>query len=158
MEDDIKLTPWSTIRVDPITLETNIEGVFSGGDAVWGAGTVIEAIGAGKEAAISIDRYINGENLKKGRGKKPEIAKISLDGVKMKRKVPIRYMPLDRRKHNFEEVELGYTEEEAIEEARKVMESFGGRVIVIPYYPAQSSSGIKSEIKNRFGQESRQGG
>jgi len=39
--------------------------------------------------------------------------------------------------------------EEAIKEAREVMEGIGGRVIVIPYYPAESSTHIKNEIKNR---------
>jgi len=40
-------------------------------------------------------------------------------------------------------------DEEAIEKAREVMESIGGRVIAIPYYPAESSTHIKNEIKNR---------
>jgi len=124
MDDDLKLTPWSTIHVDPLTLATNIEGVFSGGDAVWGAGTVIEAIGAGKEAAVSIDRYINGEDLKEGRGIKPEVAKVP-EGVKKKRKVPMKYLPLEQRKNNFDEVELGYTDEEAIEEARRCLNCGG---------------------------------
>ena len=38
--------------------------------------------------------------------------------------------------------------EEAIKEARDYMESIGGRVIVIPYYPSQSSTHIKNQIKN----------
>ncbi len=42
----------------------------------------------------------------------------------------------------------GHTEE-AIEEAREVMESIGGKVIVIPYFPTQSSSKIKSKIKQK---------
>jgi phosphoenolpyruvate phosphomutase len=37
---------------------------------------------------------------------------------------------------------------EAIAEARKYMESIGGRVVVIPYYPSHSSAGIKDQIKN----------
>ena len=36
--------------------------------------------------------------------------------------------------------------DEAIEDARKVMEEFNGRVIVIPYYPSQSSTDIKEKI------------
>ena len=40
-------------------------------------------------------------------------------------------------------------DEEAVEKAREVMESIGGRVIVIPYYPAESSTHIKNEIKKR---------
>jgi heterodisulfide reductase subunit A len=123
--DEIELTSWKTIQADPLTHETNIKGVFSGGDAVWGAGTVIESIGAGKEAAISIDRYINGEDLREGREEKPEIAKPSIEGVRKKRKVPMRYLPLNERKGNFKEVELGYSEEEAIEEARRCLDCGG---------------------------------
>jgi heterodisulfide reductase subunit A len=123
--DDLKLTKWDTIHYDPVTLETNIEGVFSGGDAVWGAGTVIEAIGSGKEAAISIDRYINGIDLRHGREEKPEIARPSVEGLKKKNMVPMRYLPVEKRKNNFDEVELGYTEEEAIEEARRCLNCGG---------------------------------
>jgi heterodisulfide reductase subunit A len=123
--DDVELTKWSTIRADPVTLETNIEGVFTGGDAVWGAGTVIEAIGAGKEAAVSIDRYLNGEDLREGREEKPEIAKPSTENVRKKKKVPMKYIPIKERKGNFKEVEIGYTEEEAIEEARRCLDCGG---------------------------------
>ena len=38
--------------------------------------------------------------------------------------------------------------DEAIDDARKVMESIGGRVVVIPYFPSQSSTNIKNDIKN----------
>ena len=37
--------------------------------------------------------------------------------------------------------------DEAIEEAREVMDSIGGKVVVIPYYPTQSSTNIKNNIK-----------
>ena len=36
---------------------------------------------------------------------------------------------------------------EAIEEARRIMGSLGGRVVVIPYYPMESSTAIKNRIK-----------
>ena len=39
--------------------------------------------------------------------------------------------------------------DEAIEEARKIMDKLGGRLITMPYYPAQSSSNIKSTIKEK---------
>jgi heterodisulfide reductase subunit A-like polyferredoxin len=123
--DDVELTPWSTIQADPVTMETNIKGVFSGGDAVWGAGTIIEAIGAGKEAAESIDRYLLGKDLREGREEKPELAEPSLEGIRKKSQIPMRYMPIKDRKNNFKEVELGYSEEEAIEEARRCLDCGG---------------------------------
>ena len=57
----------STIVVDPLTLETNMPGVFAGGDAVTGSNNVVSAMAAGLRAAESIDRYIKGHDLDKGR-------------------------------------------------------------------------------------------
>ena len=114
-------TPWGTIQADEITLETNMHGVFTGGDSVIGSGTIIEAIAAGKEAAISIDRFINGEDLRAGRDFKPKIAEVPLEGEKKKKKVPMRYLPVSERIDNFDEVELGYTEQEAMREANRCL-------------------------------------
>jgi pyruvate/2-oxoglutarate dehydrogenase complex dihydrolipoamide dehydrogenase (E3) component len=51
------------IKVNPRTLETNLEGVFAGGDLVTGPNTVIDAIAAGKKAALVIDRYLQGRQV-----------------------------------------------------------------------------------------------
>jgi glutamate synthase (NADPH/NADH) small chain len=45
---------------DPETGATTKKGVYAGGDIVTGAATVISAMGAGKIAAASIDRYLRG--------------------------------------------------------------------------------------------------
>ncbi len=58
----LKTTRWGTIEVNEGTLETDIPGVFAGGDVVSGAATVISAMGQGKTAARSIHRYLTGEN------------------------------------------------------------------------------------------------
>ncbi|MFC1971611.1 FAD-dependent oxidoreductase, partial [Chloroflexota bacterium] len=63
----IETTARGNISVDPVTLETGVKGVFAGGDLVSGAAYVINAIADGKEAAISIDRYLTGVDLKEGR-------------------------------------------------------------------------------------------
>ena len=47
-----------TIVVAEGTMQTSRKGVFAGGDIVTGAATVIEAMGAGKQAAVEIDAYI----------------------------------------------------------------------------------------------------
>jgi DMSO reductase iron-sulfur subunit len=59
--------PSRQLAVDPVTLETGIQGIFAGGDVVGGAGDVISAIAAGKAAAVSIIRYLGGEDLSQGR-------------------------------------------------------------------------------------------
>lgn len=52
------LNPWGYIEADERTGQTNIRGVYAGGDIVTGAATVIEAMGAGKASAGSISRYL----------------------------------------------------------------------------------------------------
>ncbi len=64
---ELQYTDKGTIPVDPVTLQTDIEGVFAGGDVVSGPSGAIDSIAAGKEAAISIDRYLKGIDLKVGR-------------------------------------------------------------------------------------------
>ncbi|MCK5577532.1 MAG: FAD-dependent oxidoreductase, partial [Dehalococcoidales bacterium] len=65
--DGVSVSRWQTIEVDELTFAATDCGIFAGGDAVSGPATVIEAINAGKEAAISIDRYLAGEDLNVGR-------------------------------------------------------------------------------------------
>lgn len=55
---DLKVNGKGYIEVDPSSYQTSIPGVFAGGDIVTGAATVIAAMGAGKIAARSIDRYL----------------------------------------------------------------------------------------------------
>ncbi|MBE0616586.1 MAG: FAD-dependent oxidoreductase, partial [Proteobacteria bacterium] len=58
---------WNQIDADPVTFATSLPGVFAGGDAVTGPATVVKAVNAGKEAAVSIARYLQGEDLAAGR-------------------------------------------------------------------------------------------
>ena len=57
------------IGSDPVTLATNIEGVFAGGDVAYGPKSVVEAINQGHEAAESIRRFVNNKDLAEGREK-----------------------------------------------------------------------------------------
>jgi len=59
---EIEVTRGKTVKVNPLTLETSMPGVFAGGDVVSGPATVIEAIVAGKRASSSIDCYLGGKN------------------------------------------------------------------------------------------------
>jgi glutamate synthase (NADPH) small chain len=56
--DGLKLNRWGNIQADEKTFRTNIQDIFAGGDIVTGAATVIAAMGAGKQAAKSIDKYL----------------------------------------------------------------------------------------------------
>jgi len=55
------------IKVDGFSFATSREGVFAGGDVVSGPSDIIGAIGAAKEAAISIDRYLRGVDTREER-------------------------------------------------------------------------------------------
>lgn len=55
------------IPVDSLTLETKVAGVFAGGDIATGPASIIEAVGAGKRAAVSIHLYLTGQDVHKGR-------------------------------------------------------------------------------------------
>ena len=55
---DLKLNKWGYIEADAQTGATSVPGIFAGGDIVTGAATVILAMGAGKDAAVAIDQYI----------------------------------------------------------------------------------------------------
>ncbi|MFX1377263.1 MAG: FAD-dependent oxidoreductase [Promethearchaeota archaeon] len=112
------------IKVNEITFETNIPGVFAGGDIVNNSKAVaIAAIAHGKEAALSIDRYLKGESLIKGRFKQD---KMFFRGPK---KPPKDYSPkpetlsdaTEEIVWSFEEVEQQFNEEMAIQEARRCL-------------------------------------
>jgi heterodisulfide reductase subunit A len=118
---DLNMTPWGTMKADPVTLATNLEGVFTGGDAVVGGGTIIEAIAAGKEAAISIDRYIRNEDLRVGRGEEGQVAELPIEDIEPQPRVPMRFLPVEERVKDFSEVEMGYTQEMAVEEAQRCL-------------------------------------
>jgi NADH-quinone oxidoreductase subunit F len=60
----VDITPSGTVRIDRDTLATNRPGVFAGGDVVTGPNTVVDAIAAGKRAAVMIDRYLRAEPLR----------------------------------------------------------------------------------------------
>jgi len=67
--EGLKLNKWGNIVVDEETMETSLPGVFAGGDIVTGAATVILAMGAGKKASQSIDRFLH-ETVKQPQSKK----------------------------------------------------------------------------------------
>ncbi|MHB8808534.1 MAG: FAD-dependent oxidoreductase [Desulfobulbaceae bacterium] len=64
---ELKLTSWGTYEVDPLTLQTNVEWIFAGGDNVLGPQTAAKAVYQGKVAAESIQRYLEGQSLVKDR-------------------------------------------------------------------------------------------
>lgn len=129
LEEVCQLTPRGTVDADKLTLLTSRAGLFAGGDCETGPATVVEAIAAGRRAAVAIDAYV--------RGMSPEEA-CSQPGARLERHRPtffdigakplsdekrhhIPVLPLDQRR-TFAEVELGFDEETARKEAGRCLQ------------------------------------
>jgi NADPH-dependent glutamate synthase beta subunit-like oxidoreductase/Fe-S oxidoreductase len=121
--DQLTIDQWGKIETDETTLQTNIPNIFAGGDVIGGEGIAIRAIAHGNDAAESIDRYLRGVDLKKNRALR-KYAKISPLPKKEAAELPqetLNILPLERRLRGFDEVELGMTEERAIQEAKRCL-------------------------------------
>ncbi|HPC84199.1 MAG TPA: FAD-dependent oxidoreductase [Thermoanaerobaculaceae bacterium] len=127
--ETLNLTRWQTVQVDEATMETSVEGVFSGGDVVTGAATAIEAIAAGRKAAHAIDTYIRTGKAqpepKEFVSRKDTFAKVTLADLRSQQPAPHRPMPLiplEERVKGFGEVELGYALEDVRAETARCLE------------------------------------
>jgi NADH-quinone oxidoreductase subunit F len=125
-ERDIIRLDRENIIIDPETSMTTREGVFAGGDAVTGPGTVVDAIAAGKLAAETIEKYISGQPL----GREHRLTRPSMyvlpemlteEEIAKAKRPSMRHLPVSQRAKNFKEVERGLTEELAVREARRCL-------------------------------------
>ncbi|RJX33302.1 MAG: FAD-dependent oxidoreductase [Oxalobacter sp.] len=141
---DIKTTSWGSILIDDKTMKTNLTGIFSGGDASLGAATAVEGIGHGRRAAYAIDAYLRGADdatiAKVIEVERPKFFDI---GARPKQKAKLTEMPVLPQEERvstfgtdiapgdtgalsatgaFTEVELGFTEEQAITEAERCLQ------------------------------------
>ncbi len=60
---DLQVTKWGTIKTDFYTMETNLKGVFAAGDIIRGASLVVWAIKDGRDAALSIKKYLENKEI-----------------------------------------------------------------------------------------------
>ena len=126
---DTKLerSKWDALKVDSNTLATNISGIFAGGDFVTGPTFVIEAIAAGRRGAVAIDKYLRGEGgrvelMEEREEIPPEFLEVELEEVAMeKHRVQVPLLPPEVRVKGFAEIELGFPEEKAQEEANRCL-------------------------------------
>jgi len=124
----LEITRSGTLSADPISLATPIAGVFAAGDVVTGPSTIVQAMEKGYQAALSIDRYIKGQDLYENRVFRPmrragvprdEVEGEEVEAIKPRARMP--YMGVGRRVRTFSEVNLGFGEETAIHEAKRCL-------------------------------------
>ncbi len=120
----MEFTKWNTTEVDPVTFMTGRPGVFAGGDLQTGPNIAIAAIGAGKEAAESITRYLDGADMAAGREPMdipdPTYRPIPANEP-AKARAKVRELAPEARQGNFNEVELGLSEEDGKAEADRCL-------------------------------------
>jgi Fe-S oxidoreductase len=95
--------------------------VFSGGDVVTGPGVVIDALAAGRRAAMAIDRYLRGEARSVAGetvGSHESRLKVDMEGIALKDRMAMPLRPLEQRQ-GFDEIELGFSEEQSVQEAER---------------------------------------
>jgi NADPH-dependent glutamate synthase beta subunit-like oxidoreductase/formate hydrogenlyase subunit 6/NADH:ubiquinone oxidoreductase subunit I len=112
------------IVVDNLTYETGIPGVFAGGDIIYDSlMCAVDAIGDGRKAAFSIDRYLRGADLKEGRIRKNDLKRspIPKKFIQAQSCQEMNFMPGNERLICFDEMELGYSEEQAVKEANRCL-------------------------------------
>ncbi len=122
--EGLSFTKWGTVEVAPLTYATGREGVFAGGDLWTGPDIAIAAIGAGKEAAVSILRYLDGEDLARGRERHDPENPVYRPIPEGEPSIPRERMPElapEERVAGFAEVELGYDEEAGRREAARCL-------------------------------------
>ena len=123
-EDGVTITPAGTLKIDPVTLETGIAGVFAGGDAAFPPSLLITCAQHGKVAARGIDAYLRGKPLGQPR-MHVTIEELPTDTYRMveryeqkRREVPL--VPLSRRT-GITEVESVFTPGDAREQAERCL-------------------------------------
>jgi NADH-quinone oxidoreductase subunit F len=119
---ELKLSKNGFIAADPVTGQTSVPWIYAGGDAVMGPWSVVGAIAAGEKAALGIDKVFTGEEHAFWRKQKqpdtlfdPEAEPVAYTRAKM------QLIPVNKRKNNFQEVELPWSEAVARREAHRCL-------------------------------------
>ena len=125
MASQLKLSRLELINVNPSTMETNVPSVFACGDIAEGPTSIVKALASGRQAAFAIDKYFGGTGNLEDRFIEVETANPWLGKVEKfgyKRSIQMTCLLIEERKGNFFEIELGYDEKMAREEAGRCLE------------------------------------
>jgi len=127
-----------TVAVDPETLATGRPGLFAGGDAVTGAGFIIDSIAAGHKAASSIQQYLSRQSTVNSQQSIPisnlqspiSVVKLTHDEIaariasgktSARERTHTEWVAAEERVKNFEEFTHAFTEEQALAEAERCL-------------------------------------
>jgi len=129
IEAQIELSPKNLIVANPRSSQTNVEGVFAGGDAVTGPKSVIQAVVAARRAAENIHAFVMDGKKEPAesrfnftRGKTfDDVDLKNFEGIKEKMREKMPERPAQIAVQDFDEVKLGFTEKMARREAERCL-------------------------------------
>ncbi len=133
-EWELELTSWNTLKTDGKTYQTSRKGVFAAGDCEYGPMTIVNAVGQAKRAASVISRFVFDKKLSL---LDEEIMEDHLRNLRvydknekvtgwiagLPREVS-RKLSVESRKFSQEEVNFGFTHQQAINEASRCMRCY----------------------------------
>jgi formate dehydrogenase major subunit len=109
-------------------MKTSEDGVFAGGDCVTGPATVIQAVAAGRRAAVAMDEYVrtghvtpSREVYNCSRGSLEDLPRHEFEGRRQLARTPMPHLDPEARVHGFDQVEKGLTEDQARAEAARCL-------------------------------------
>jgi len=142
------LTEWGTMNVDPLTLQSDDPDIFSGGDAIRGPQSVVQAIADGRQAAISIHRYLSDQDLRLGRDVKfKAIKEPQKEKYDPAARAQMPYLEPQKRVKNFSEVQKGFTKKVAVQEAKRCISCGTCCVQACPWDVMQFNHEVTKAVK-----------
>jgi formate hydrogenlyase subunit 6/NADH:ubiquinone oxidoreductase subunit I len=158
----VKLNRWGLPLIDRNTWMTSVPGLFAGGDYTEGSRNLISAIADGRDAATTINRYLQGADRSAQEAVEIELPDFRRGMVDDYESIPFQTMPslpLAKRFGISVESETGYSPEEAVTQARRCLQCqlnividpsicilCSGCVDICPY-DCISMEGLKSVVK-----------
>ncbi|MCB2193818.1 MAG: 4Fe-4S dicluster domain-containing protein, partial [Deltaproteobacteria bacterium] len=128
------LGPWAkdsslcakTVYADPATGQTSLGWLFAGGDAVTGPATVVEAVAAGKRAALAMDAFLSGKTLELALNFPHPRARVEPIIMSAEEKISLGRPDIPKldpqeRAATFDQAELGLTDAMALNEAKRCL-------------------------------------
>ena len=121
----LEISKSNTIVTDIETLATGRSGIFAAGDVVIGPSTIADSMAQGKLAAVSINQFLRGEPIAREytvTQPSPYVESVERTGEELEmQRFPMPCAPVAERVQNFGAVELGFTEEVALKEAKRCL-------------------------------------
>lgn len=119
----LEISRWDRLSVDPETFETNVKGIFAGGDFVTGPRDVIRVVADGRRAALSIHRYLSDEPFGKKAATFTPVPEVRVDpNLEKIPRQKTNALPIGERNSMDREVELGFSREAASREAARCLQ------------------------------------